>query len=273
MKHAIITCSDANCGDFLINNWLKSLKDNVNLENIDVVVIDYGLSKEHLKELKENNIIVYKAKKDGFPNAIKFRDILVFLDNKEYDQILTCDCADLIFQTDIKELLETDKTEFRAVIEGMTMPYEKIMSDWCFDRETARQIKQSSNRKRMINMGMIVAPCSRFRLLCKECDKLLKTKTYIADQITVNHLLYKYSFKEISHKYNFIPMTSNEEFEIKNGEFYLISGEKIAIVHNVGGTMSLRIIKNFGYGHNKNQLNKTLFYTMRTFIRTMNYFR
>jgi ABC-type transport system involved in Fe-S cluster assembly fused permease/ATPase subunit len=153
----------------------------------------------------------------------------------------------------------------------MTMPFEKVMSDFCFDKKIAEDIKKNS--KRMINMGMLVAPYEKFKILCKECNQLLKNKVYLADQIIVNHLLHKYNFKEISHKYHFIPMTSKEKFEIKDGEFYLKSGEKIAIVHNVGGTKSLRMIKNFGYGNDKNQCNIAKFHALRTFIKAIDHFR
>jgi len=44
MKNLFITCSDEKCANFIINHWLKSLKANVNLSNIDIVVIDYGLT-------------------------------------------------------------------------------------------------------------------------------------------------------------------------------------------------------------------------------------
>ena len=40
MKNTIITASDGNCGDFLVNHWMRSLKSNVDLKNIDVVVLD-----------------------------------------------------------------------------------------------------------------------------------------------------------------------------------------------------------------------------------------
>lgn len=270
-KHAIITCSDENCGDFLVNHWLKSLIKNVNLTNIDIIIIDYGLDKGQINLLKKNkNIKIYKFKKDGFPNAIKFRDMEKILKTKIYDQVMTCDCADLIFQTDINPLFDNNKNEFRAVIEDMCLPFEKVMSDICFSKEKAKEIKAMANGKKMINMGVLIAPYKKFVMLCKECNVILKKKMYLADQIVVNYVLYKNNFKELDCRYNFIPTTSNKKFFIKNGEFYLSSGDKIAIVHNVGGNSNLRAIKNFGYGHDKNGYNKTKFFAIKKFIKMMN---
>lgn len=273
-KNAIITCSDENCGDFLVNHWLKSLIENVNLTNMDVIIIDYGLNKRQINSLKKyKGVKIYKFKKDGFPNAIKFRDMEKILKTKDYDQVMTCDCADLIFQTDISSLFNNNKNEFRAVIEDMCLPYEKVMSDVCFSKEKVKDIKAMAKGKPHINMGVLIAPYKKFVMLCKECNAILKKKIYLADEIGVNYILYKNNFKKLDCKYNFIPTTSNKKFYIKNGEFYLSSGDKIAIVHNVGGNSNLRIIKNFGYGNNKNDYNKTKFFVVNKFIKTLNNIR
>lgn len=271
MKHAIFTCSDEKCGDFLANHWLKSLTENVNLNNIEVMIIDYGLNKKQIGLLNRNeNVKIYKFKKDGFPNAIKFRDMEKILKTKSYDQVMTCDCADLIFQTDINHLFENKKNEFRAVVEDTCLPFEKIMGDMCFNKEKAKEIKIMAEGKKMINMGVLIAPHKKFVMLCKECNSILKKKIYLADQIVVNYVLYKNNFKRLNSKYNFIPMTSNKKFYIKNGEFYLNPKEKIAIVHNVGGNSNLRIIRNFGYGNDKNKYNKSKFFAIKKLIKMMN---
>ena len=46
MRHVMITSGDERYGDFLMDHWLVSLLDNVDLGNIDVYVIDFGLRKE-----------------------------------------------------------------------------------------------------------------------------------------------------------------------------------------------------------------------------------
>ena len=44
MTHVIVTSSDSRYGDFLVRHWGRSLKTNVDLRDIDVVVLDYGLT-------------------------------------------------------------------------------------------------------------------------------------------------------------------------------------------------------------------------------------
>ena len=78
-KHVIITTTDEKFEDFVVNHWLKSLQDNVNLENIDVVIFDYGLRKEQVTELKKKKIIVKKYQKVYRVNNIRFRDVVDFL--------------------------------------------------------------------------------------------------------------------------------------------------------------------------------------------------
>lgn len=50
-KNVIITCSNKKTGDFLINHWLKSLEDNVNLKN------DEKTKKEIWHQIKGKPII------------------------------------------------------------------------------------------------------------------------------------------------------------------------------------------------------------------------
>ena len=67
MKNVIITCCNAKYGDSLVNNWLKSLKENVNLSNVDLVVIDIMNSCCHEKcETPEWNISFSKIRERRF---------------------------------------------------------------------------------------------------------------------------------------------------------------------------------------------------------------
>ena len=74
-RNVIITASDEKYGNFLINHWLKSLKENTDLENIDVFVIDYGLSNAQKDSLKSQDVKLYKGIRDGHIVVIRFRDI------------------------------------------------------------------------------------------------------------------------------------------------------------------------------------------------------
>jgi hypothetical protein len=48
-NNSIITATDKKYGDFTIEYWYKSLKENVNLKNIDIAVIDYGMSENQIR--------------------------------------------------------------------------------------------------------------------------------------------------------------------------------------------------------------------------------
>jgi hypothetical protein len=269
MKNAIFTCSDANCGDFLINHWLKSLKDNIDLSNIDVVIIDYGLTRKQVSQLKDVGVIVYKCVKDGFPNSIKFRDINNFLSSHKYDQVLTCDGGDIIFQEDINHIFLKNNSEFRAVCEEVHFPYEKFFVNGCFSKENVKKIKRMIKGKKMINMGILVAPYGLFKLLCDEFNNLNKFKIWMADQMAVNYIFYKHGFKQLDEKYNFVIGSTKSDFFIKGGVFYKNNGEKINVVHHTGNSnVIFRRIENFGYGR-KNKLKKSNLHGWKMFSKAV----
>lgn len=270
MKHVISAACDANYGDFLVGHWLKSLKDNVDLSNIDVVIFDYGLTKTHVKSLKKKGAIVKKCKKGGFPNAVKFRDMADFLSKHEYDQVMTCDGGDIIFQADISGIFEKDKESLRASCEESSIPFEDFLIAGKVSINEIRKIKETVKGKRMVNMGVLLGPSGLFIKLCREISRLLEGNCrWGSDQGAANYVLYKIGFKVLPQKYNFALTTSKEKFYIKNSVFYLKSGEKIPIVHNVGYRPYLRAVKNFGYGRRKNKLNKPMFLASKAFLKTM----
>jgi len=53
MRHLIATCSDARYGDFLLQHWLRSLQASVDLHDIDVAVLDYGLTPQQRQYRRE----------------------------------------------------------------------------------------------------------------------------------------------------------------------------------------------------------------------------
>ena len=119
LKNVIITCSNEKYGDFLINHWLKSLKENVNLENIDIVIIDYGLNKLQKTLLLKERVILFEGTKKYHIVNKRFFDSAKYLKNKSYDQILFIDGGDTIFQEDIIHVLDKNKNTFRVIPLGM----------------------------------------------------------------------------------------------------------------------------------------------------------
>ncbi|MEM4267452.1 MAG: hypothetical protein QXK37_01330 [Candidatus Woesearchaeota archaeon] len=267
MKNAIITCSDEKCGDFLVNHWFFSLRTNVNLKDIDVVVLDYGMSEKQRSVLKEHGAILYRCVNDGPIVINRFRDAATFLTHKKYDQIMFCDGGDIIFQKDISHLFEENKKSFRVVCENLIQSRFIKLSLLIFKTGTKHEFLNLLNYiqgKKMINTGLIIGNCRLLKTLCKETLSKIDKKMFGADQLFINFYLYEHGFVELSEKYNFIPSVAREPFFIKKGIFYLKSGEVIPVVHNAGWLKPLRVVDNFGY--KTAQLNKKKVLLRKAFL-------
>ena len=264
-KFVIIGSSDSKYGDFLINHWLKSLKDNLNTKIIEIVILDYGLTEKQKKELTLQNVKVIACKRDGHILNIRYRDMLSFLNKNKYEQVMACDSGDIIFQKDITHLFNENKTEFRGVCEDLAPPMlEYTLINKLFIEKIEKDIKKVLKNKKMINGGMIISPNNKFKELCKNMDRFIAKKdSFGPDQIIVNYTLYKNGFHQLDKKYNYVIGSLNEKFIIKEGKFYKKNKELIPIVHNAGRYAFLRPIKNFGYGRNNNKFSYISYYTLR----------
>ena len=61
------------------------------------------------------------------------------LSEKKYDQVLSIDGGDIIFQTDISDLFEKNKNTFRACYEDLKTPFEVYIKK-CFSKKTGEDI-------------------------------------------------------------------------------------------------------------------------------------
>lgn len=272
-SNVIITFSNAKHGDFLTDHWLHSLMVNVDLSDIDVVVLDYGLNKKQLEKLKRAKVKIVKCECDGHITAVRFRDMADFLRKNNYDQVLSCDGGDVIFQTDISDIFEKDKDALRAACEGYRMPFEKLSLSLqkSITPAIAAEVKKYNGRMRkMINAGVIIGPRKKFIELCDFCYNNIAGKKFGPDMVLVNYFLYKHNFVELDCRYNFILYTSRVPFVIKDGKFYDDSGKLIPIVHNAGWLSPIRAIASFGYGPKHNRIRLGRFYLLRTLIKTFN---
>lgn len=272
VRHAIFTCSDANCGDFLTEHWAPSLFANVNTADIDVIVIDYGLTAAHRRRLANRGIILHRGVRNGHPAAVRFRDMARILREREYGQVMTCDGGDLIFQTDIRSIFDEHPHTFRAATEFGSRGFEWLYGHRSLESTQLDQLKKTFAKRGMINAGVLLAPHPLFLRLCRECNRLMKTRAFGSDQFAINFILHRDGFVELHRKYNFTITTSLEPFGIIQGEFYLKTGEKIPIVHNAGGHAVFRPVKNFGYGPGRNKLRKATFHTLRSLNRAVELF-
>ena len=249
------------------------MKDNVDLSDIDVVILDYGLNENQLEKLRKENVEVIKCKCDGHITAIRFRDMVKFLEKHHYDQVMSCDGGDIIFQTDISNLFKENKNSLRAACEGYRMPFEilSLSLQKSISPSIAEEVKKYNVRMRkMINAGVLIGPRKRIIELCNFCYNNITDKKFGPDMVLVNYFLYKNNFVELDSRYNFILYTSRIPFVIKDGKFYDNNGKLIPIVHNAGWLSPIRAIAFFGYGPNHNRIRLLRFYLLRTLIKLFN---
>lgn len=274
LKNAIITCSNKKCGDFLINHWLRSLKKNVNLKNIDVVVIDYGLNNLQKEKLIKEKVILFKGTDKYHIVNKRFFDSAKYLKNKSYDQILFIDGGDTIFQEDISHVFTKNKDTFRVIPLGM----EVLFFEWFifdnFEKKIKEKIWKVVRNKTVINAGVVFSPYNKFISLCREMEKLIKDKeAFGPDQIILNYYLYQKGFIFLDSKYNFMMSTEEKGFVIKKGLFYKSNGEKIVIVHNAGQMDFFRPIENFGYGEKYNQIKHLVYHAKKTQYQILGWYK
>ncbi|MEI6850251.1 MAG: glycosyl transferase family 8 [archaeon] len=263
-KFVIITSSDSKYGDFLADHWLKSLKVNLDTDLVDIVVLDYGLTSSQKNKLRKDVKIV-KCVRDGHLVNIRFRDMLNFLKKSKYEQIISSDGGDIIFQKDITSVFYDHPSEFRIVAEGIQIPnHETSIFSSPFDRTFTKQIMAITKGKKTLNCGFIVAPVGKFKALCNfVLDKVNNLDLFGPDQVAMNYFLYKNGFHELSEDYNFIIATAKKRFSIKNGVFLNELGKPIAVVHNTGGKDRWRPVSNFGYGSDRNRLKFFVYHWLR----------
>jgi hypothetical protein len=275
-RHAIITCCDAKYGDFLIHHWLQSLRTHVSLDEIDVVVIDYGLSPDQSEHLRAKGAILHPAKKDGSFTNIRHRDLTAFLQATSYDQVLSIDGGDIIFQADISPLFEQNKDVFRAGIERRFTGsmHESLLGIDDIRREFRKEISEFLWNLPAVNGGVIFGPAPKFGEFYAEMLRLCDELSHFAtDQYLLSYFLHKTGFMPLDERYNFVLMTTRTSFTVRNGVFLGPDGSPIPVVHNSGQTDSIRVVRNFGFGPDRNQvrrLQRTYLQFSQSLIRVWN---
>jgi hypothetical protein len=263
---AIVTASDREHGDFLIEHWLRSLQENVRLDGTEIVVLDYGLSLAQRFYLEHHGVLLRPGRRDGHVTVLRYRETRDLLIDRPYEQICLCDSGDIIFQDDIASLFERSPDTYRAVCEDYKPIFSFFIKDGFFRPEHQHQIADSFIKNRMVNGGFIIAPRAQMLALCDACLGMIGDKRHFGpDQLVVNHLLHQRGFEELERRYNFVVATSAEPIRIEEGQFLDQDGTRIAVVHNAGNYRFLRPIDNFGYGRSHNVLKKEIYATLRGF--------
>lgn len=254
-RHAIFTASEGNKASFLLHHWLASLQANVDLAEIDVNVLDYGLTDAQRAELQARGVCCHACVKDGQVGDIRIRDLTAIAESCNYDQVLSVDSGDLIFQADISRLFEQDKDHFRAVCEELRVPIHHVFMDRAdFPPEVGRRLLDFLYDKPVINGGFVLGPVSKFRSVWRTFEQLgIGYRCYCTDQLVLNYVLHRDGFRALESRYNFVLVSMLSPFFICRGVFYDSAGEVIPVVHNAGMKEFTRKIRNFGYGPEYNR--------------------
>lgn len=254
-RHAIVTCCDARFGEFLLRHWLVSLHANVNLSGVDVVVLDYGLTDAQRQELAGQNVLLFPCERDGVISNIRYRDICRLLDQHDYDQILSVDAGDVIFQADIRPLFDQHADQFRAVPEERQIPFlEMVIQRSDLPPERFREILAFLRDKPMVNAGVVFGPARKFREFWRFYrDTALAFDCFGMDQMLLNYVLYREGFVALDRRFNFVLVTASSRYAVRNGVFMDAHGNVIPVVHNAGNVESMRAIRGFGYGTGENR--------------------
>ncbi|MGB8191368.1 MAG: hypothetical protein WCF67_05580 [Chitinophagaceae bacterium] len=250
MKHLITTYCNRYKGDFLIDHWLRSLQEHVKLDNIDIMVIDFGLSEEQRQRLTEKGVILNPQEAAGRMSNVHYSHLAGFLQQHQYDQVLYSDCGDLVFQQDISALFESNKDRFRLVLEPdfnfylhrSTLGLEDVKKD------QVPVIQSILGNKPTANCGFVLGPSQKLAGIWKNylsfCDSAEKHGT---DQLIINTIAYKEGFEELPRKFNYVTFLNNEKMYIDSNGLYCNRDGVIPVVHNAGRYDFARRIRDFGY--------------------------
>lgn len=253
-KHVIVTASDAQCGDFLIEHWHRSLQENVRLDGMDVVVLDYGLRDAQRRRIVEAGMHVRAGRRDGHVTNIRYREIAGLLSERSYDQVLMVDGSDVIFQADISPLFGQSVDRIRAVCDERKYSLHAvlpILSD--VQPEQREAISRMLHDKPQINGGFVLGPAAAFLRLWQRFQSLTRSMNqFAADQVLLNYVLHQEGFEQLPSRYNFVLVAATSPFTVRDGRFLDADGGLIPVVHNAGHTAFFRRVSRFGYGVDRN---------------------
>jgi len=261
----VYTASDQKYGDFLIDHWFRSLRENADLSRTDVRILDYGLSTAQRYYLEHEGASVIPCVKDGHVAVIRFRDLAQDLRTQAYSQVMAVDGGDVIFQADVSMLFELYPDRFRAVPEDLNSGFDLFLREEYFTRQTIAAIRRSTALRPQINAGLLVAPRDRFLALCDQVSRLvLDPSAFGPDQLVVNQVLHDSGYVPLPGGWNFVVATAKAEFIIENGRFLTKDDRRlIPVVHNAGNWKFLRPIRDFGYGPGRNQVKSDVLSTLK----------
>jgi hypothetical protein len=252
---AVVTASNDACGDFVIAHWLRSLRADMDLSQVDVVVLDYGLSRAQRRRLDASGVRRFAAVNDGFIGNLRFRDVVRLLDETPYERLLVCDGGDLIFQSDVGELFAADRPALQAALEEFPTPFYDTVVDYSDVRPELRdEVVAFVRDKPMFNVGVVVGTAEMFRALRAEYERICcDHRCYGSDQLVFNYFAYSIGMPPLDARYNFVLIAAERGYEVRDGVFYDDADRVIPIVHNAGGSSHVAVVDRFGFGPRRNR--------------------
>jgi len=194
--------------------------------------------------------------RDGHLTNIRYRDMAAVLSGSDYDQVLAIDGGDIIFQADIRPAFEQHKDRFRAVCEPFNAAmHVRFIGVDDFRPDAVQQIVAFMGDRPAINGGVVFGPAQKFVELWAEFQRHCHSfGQYASDQLLVSYLLYKEGFVPLDEGFNFALFNTRSKFRVKEGVFLDRRGQPIPIVHNNGERDDTRMVANFGWGPDRNQV-------------------
>jgi len=122
------------------------------MDQLDVAVLDYGLSTAQRFYLKDYGVLLNSCQKDGHVVILRFRDMARLLEEHPYEQAILSDSGDIIFQGSLLPLLQDHSNQFRAVMEDLKSGFSIFLSDDFFKKEDKRAIRRSLVGEDMITV-------------------------------------------------------------------------------------------------------------------------
>lgn len=256
MKRLIATAANSKVERFMLEHWFASLRASVDLDGIDVLVVDYGLSGEVREELSAQKVIVFEGVVRGHVVNARFLDLARFLERNEYGRVLLCDSGDLIFQSDISCLLDGSSNCFQAMRDPVVINNQIFGVGDIPRGEHIRLLRKYASTP-MVNAGVIVGPPACFVSFARFLeDSTRSLRAYGTDQLLLSSFVDQYGLSELDRMYNWMPLYFTD-FTVDHG-VVLHDGMPIPIVHNAGWRDGLRAFKRFGYGPDNNEFRERL---------------
>jgi len=258
-RHLILTAGDAKVGDFIADHWLRSIQSTCDLHDVDVAVLDYGLSERQRSKLDAAGAMRVPCRKDGHPANLRFRDAAKLLTERRYGNVLMTDGGDLIVQTDISPLLRQSRDRIGACREPVVFSF--VAKHWAGGKRAAphlRALQQRFTAEPMINVGVLIGPAQAFSALWDCLARFGDSRgQFGTDQLLIAEYLLDRGYDELEPRYNFIPTHRPDGIRVSRGRVFDQHG-LIPIVHNAG-TISLgRGFARFGVGRFRNMKKRFL---------------